>query len=245
MHAQLENAVVSGVHKNGVENLWRCAKQKFKRKNGTCDAYVQSYPDEFMWLSTIGDRKKRFQKALELIRQYYAGHCYQYLNADYQFLKIYFMGNSDAEVDNRCALNLTVKRTIVHELQMFLHQNDNLVNMFKIAFDWMPSDSHRSDKTPAGKHTGRFNSPTIDEVAVVIVGENLQSRDIVLHCRNSDLKRVSEAHRSYDALQLGMHRSSAPTPARPKSGFFSNPAESGPGRIWWPDLSVYQHFKML
>ncbi|XP_063907805.1 uncharacterized protein LOC135125948 [Zophobas morio] len=77
--------------------------------------------------------------------------------------------------------------------------------MFKIALDLMPSDSHkiiiRADKTPAGKHTRRFNSPTIDEVAVIIVGENLQSRDIVLHRRNSDLKRVSETHRSYDALQ--------------------------------------------
>ncbi|XP_063931152.1 uncharacterized protein LOC135143203 [Zophobas morio] len=111
-------------------------------------------------------------------------------DADYQFLQIYFMGNSDAEVDNRCAHNPT---------------NNNLVNMFKIALDRMPSDSHniiiRADKTPAGEHTRRFNSHTIDEVAVVIVGENLQSRDIVLHRRNSDLKRVSETHRSYDALQ--------------------------------------------
>lgn len=72
-------------------------------------------------------------------------------DADYQFLQIYFMGNSDAEVDNRCAHNPTVKRTIVHELQMFLHQNNNLVNMFKIALDRMPSDSHniivRADKS--------------------------------------------------------------------------------------------------
>lgn len=61
------------------------------------------------------------------------------------------MGNSDVEVDNRCAHNPRVKRTIVHELQMFLHQNNNLVNMFKIALDRMPSDSHniivRADKS--------------------------------------------------------------------------------------------------
>lgn len=115
------------------------------------------------------------------------------------------MGNSDDEVDKRCAHNPTVKRTIVQELQMFLHQKNNLVNMFQIALDRMPSDSHniviRADKAPAGEHTRRFNSPTIDEVAVVIVGENLQSRDIVLHRRNNDLKRVSETHRTYDALQ--------------------------------------------
>ncbi|ESN91386.1 hypothetical protein HELRODRAFT_165415 [Helobdella robusta] len=49
---------VNGVHTNEVENLWRCAKQKFKKMNGTCDAHIQSYLDEFMWLCTIGDKKK-------------------------------------------------------------------------------------------------------------------------------------------------------------------------------------------
>lgn len=61
------------------------------------------------------------------------------------------MGNSDAEVDKRCDHKPTVRRTIAQELQMFLHQNNNLVNIFKIALDRMPSDSHniviRADKT--------------------------------------------------------------------------------------------------
>ncbi|XP_073955775.1 uncharacterized protein isoform X1 [Choristoneura fumiferana] len=126
-------------------------------------------------------------------------------DADHQFLQIYFMGNQDAEVDRRCAHNPTVKRTIVQQLQTFLHQNNDLVKVFKMALDRMPSDSHniviRADKTPVGEHARRFNSPTIDEVAIVVVGENLQSRDIVLHRRNNELKRVSETHRAYDALQ--------------------------------------------
>ena len=124
---------------------------------------------------------------------------------DHQFLQIYFMGNSDAELDTRCVHNPTLKRTIVQELQMFLHQNNYLVKMFEIALDRMPSNNHniviKADKTPVGEHTRRFNSPTIDEVAIVIVGEDLQSRDIILHRWNNDLKRVSETHRSYDALQ--------------------------------------------
>jgi hypothetical protein len=37
-------------------------------------------------------------------------------DADHQFLEIYFMGNSDAEIDRRCAYNPTMKRTIVQEL---------------------------------------------------------------------------------------------------------------------------------
>lgn len=52
----------------------------------------------------------------------------------------------------------------------------------------MPSDNHkiviRADKTPAGQHARRFSAPTIDKVTIVVVGENLESRDIVLHRRN-------------------------------------------------------------
>ena len=37
--------------------------------------------------------------------------------------------------------------------------------------------------------------------AIVVVGENLNSRDIVLKRLDNTLKRVYETHRSYDALQ--------------------------------------------
>jgi Helitron helicase-like domain at N-terminus len=38
-------------------------------------------------------------------------------------------------------------------------------------------------------------------MAIVIVGNDFDRRDIVLHKRNNQLQRVSETHRSYDALQ--------------------------------------------
>lgn len=83
--------------------------------------------------------------------------------------------------------------------------NNDLVKMFKIALDRMPSDNHniviKADKTIVGEHTRGFNLPTIDAVAFVIVGENFQSKDIVLHRRNNELIRVSETHRAYDVLQ--------------------------------------------
>lgn len=86
-----------------------------------------------------------------------------------------------------------------------LPSTNELVALFRTALDRMPSDNHkiviRADKAPAGQHAGRFNAPTIDEVAIVIVDENLNNRDIVLHRRNDQLQRVSETHRSYDALQ--------------------------------------------
>ncbi|VEN40881.1 unnamed protein product, partial [Callosobruchus maculatus] len=37
----------------------------------------------------------------------------------------------------------------------------------------------RADKTPVGQHTRRFNAPTIDEVAIVVVGDSSENRDIV------------------------------------------------------------------
>ena len=61
--------------------------------------------------------------------------------ADHQFLQIYFMGNTEAEVNRHCVHNPTVKRTIVQELQTFIHQN-NFVKMFKISLNQMPSDNH-------------------------------------------------------------------------------------------------------
>ncbi|GFY19501.1 helitron_like_N domain-containing protein [Trichonephila clavipes] len=67
----------------------------------------------------------------------------------------------------------------------------------------MPADDYtvviRAD--PVGQHERQFNAPTIDEVAIVIVGEEFESRDIILHRRSGDIQRVSETHRSYDGLQ--------------------------------------------
>ncbi|KAE9525651.1 hypothetical protein AGLY_014178 [Aphis glycines] len=122
-----------------------------------------------------------------------------------QFLQIYFVGNRNDELNRRCAIASSARRHIILDLQIFFHQHNGLVQLFKTALDLMPSDNHRivirADKTPFGEYARRFNAPTIDEVAIVIVGEQFLSRDIVLHRRNEQLQRVSELHQSYDALQ--------------------------------------------
>ncbi|VDM93379.1 unnamed protein product [Onchocerca ochengi] len=68
----------------------------------------------------------------------------------------------------------------------------------------MPSDTHKiiiyADKTPAEGHVQRFNA-TIDEMAIVIVRGQFETRDIVLHRRNDQLTKIAETHRCYDALQ--------------------------------------------
>lgn len=70
----------------------------------------------------------------------------------------------------------------------------------------MPYDNHKivikADKTPAGQHARYFNAPTIDEVAIVVVGENLENQDIVLHRHSNQMQRVSETHRSYERYNI-------------------------------------------
>ncbi|XP_071042241.1 uncharacterized protein [Parasteatoda tepidariorum] len=125
--------------------------------------------------------------------------------ADHKFLQIYFMGNTNDQVNQRCQLNNGTKREIVTTLQNFFNQHNQLIRLFRTALDKMPSDNYkvviRADKTPAGHHKGKYNAPTLDEVAVVIVDDEFTSRDIVLYRRNGDVQRVSETHRFYDALQ--------------------------------------------
>ena len=74
-----------------------------------------------------------------------------------------------------------------------------------IALERMPADNYaiviKADKTPAVQHERQYNAPTINEVAILIVGTEFNSRDIVLHRRDGNIQRVSETHRSYDALQ--------------------------------------------
>ncbi|UYV73327.1 hypothetical protein LAZ67_10002739 [Cordylochernes scorpioides] len=113
-------------------------------------------------------------------------------DSDHKFLQIYFMGTTDDQHKSRNCVFITKS---VRSTQ----------RLFKTTIERMPTDDYvvviRADKTPAGQHERRFNAPTIDEVAILIVGEEFNSRDIVIHRRDDNLQRVSETHRSYDALQ--------------------------------------------
>ena len=58
-----------------------------------------------------------------------------------------------------------------------------------------------ADRVPVAEHPCRFNEPVVNEVTVLIADDNCQNRDIALKLRDSRLQRISETHRSYDALQ--------------------------------------------
>ncbi|XP_050065299.1 uncharacterized protein LOC126554253, partial [Aphis gossypii] len=163
-------------------------------------ANIQQYNNCFQMTSFGATNvvRENFMPTFKIQGQIYhrAGSLLPVSDSDNKFLQIYFMGNSPQEIDLRCAHNNLVKRSIVEQLQTLFHQHNQLIILFKTALDLMPSDNHkiviRADKTPTGQHTRRFNAPTIDEVAIVVVGENLESRDIVLRRRNDQLQRIKK-----------------------------------------------------
>jgi len=122
-----------------------------------------------------------------------------------QFLQIYFMGDPEAEAKLRQSKIPGLREGIVLDLQELLHTHNAYIGIFKTALEHMPSEDLkviiRPDKTPHGDHQRRFNVPTFNEVAIVVVGDASAPREIVLHKRDHTLKRVAETHRSYDALQ--------------------------------------------
>lgn len=77
-------------------------------------------------------------------------------DSDNKFVQIYFIGNSIPEIDLWCTYNTLVKRSIVEQLQTFVHQHKLLITPLKTALDLMPSDNHkivnRGDKTPVGQY---------------------------------------------------------------------------------------------
>ncbi|UYV69426.1 hypothetical protein LAZ67_6003541 [Cordylochernes scorpioides] len=121
------------------------------------------------------------------------------------FLQVFFIGDSSAEFATRHRNFPITKPHIVSILQDMLHRHNPYVHLFKASIEKMPSPDYKlvikADKAPPGHHPRTFNAPTINEVAIVIVQENCDRRDIVLSKRGSGVQRINEFHRSYDALQ--------------------------------------------
>lgn len=74
-----------------------------------------------------------------------------------------------------------------------------------MSLDLMPTNEYqviiKPDKLPIREHEGRYNAPTIKEVAIVIVGTEFESGEIIIRRKDASMKRVTETHRSYDTLQ--------------------------------------------
>ena len=119
-------------------------------------------PDQFM--STFKVKGQIYHKAGSLL---------PFSGENHKFLQLYFISDRNSELNARCEISPNVERTIVSQLQHLFHENNKLVRLFKTAIDLMPTDTHKivisADKTPPGQHVRRYNAPTIDEVAIVMV----------------------------------------------------------------------------
>ena len=128
-----------------------------------------------------------------------AGALLQFSGENHKFLQLYFISDRNSELNTRCEISPNFERTIVSQLQHLFHENNNLVRLFQTAIDLMPTDTHKTvicaDKTPPGQHVRRYNAPTIDEVAIAMVGDQFLPRDIILHKRNAQLVRIAKTHR--------------------------------------------------
>ncbi|XP_055915855.1 uncharacterized protein LOC129948797 [Eupeodes corollae] len=121
-----------------------------------------------------------------------------------QFLQIYFISDAD-QLSLRSNTAPMLKLNLINELQTMLNSHNVYIRSFKHSIELNTPDSLKliiySDRTPHTEHRGRYNAPSINEVAVLLVDEDKGPRDIVLHGRDGQLKRVSELHRAYDPLQ--------------------------------------------
>lgn len=93
------------------------------------------------------------------------------IDNDAKFLQIHFMGNENLEINQRNQITSGTKHEITLDLQIFLRKHNNLIKMFKTAFEQMPSDEYKiiikPDRKPINEHERRFNVPTVNEVAIV------------------------------------------------------------------------------
>ncbi|GFT86759.1 helitron_like_N domain-containing protein [Trichonephila clavipes] len=123
-------------------------------------------------------------------------------------LQIYFMGDCEERVTTRCLYNFieqAEERAIVILLENFLEDHNQLIQLIKRVSPRLQNDNYqiviKADKVPLGEHAGRFNAPTVDEVAVIMVGDPVDKRSIKITRRDNTISTISDLHRLYDALQ--------------------------------------------
>ncbi|XP_071714999.1 uncharacterized protein [Rutidosis leptorrhynchoides] len=98
---------------------------------------------------------------------------------------------------------------LIRQIMEVLDEHNPLVKMFRMARDWFLETPNMQMKIKLiGRRTkdgSNYNLPTVDEVAALIVGDiNISSydeRNIIIDSRIEGLKRISELHTEYLALQ--------------------------------------------
>ncbi|GFR98287.1 hypothetical protein ElyMa_004497600 [Elysia marginata] len=125
------------------------------------------------------------------------------------FLQKYFIdGDADSEVDARMSIVGGLRQNVVMSIQTELHEFNNYIRELKTAYQFASENglaifsiSIFENQRPAGEHVRRYNAPETKEVGILMPGDPVGERDIVLRQQDNSLKRISEFHPAYDALQ--------------------------------------------
>ncbi|CAG5007284.1 unnamed protein product [Parnassius apollo] len=90
-------------------------------------------------------------------------------------------------------------------LETFLEDHNELIPLIKRVSPRLQNDNYqvviKAEKVPLGEHAGRFNAPTVDEVAIIMVDDPVDKRAIKITRRDNTVSTISDLHRSYEALQ--------------------------------------------
>ncbi|XP_043468040.1 uncharacterized protein LOC122502180 [Leptopilina heterotoma] len=172
---------------------------------------IRSYNSAFQMTSFGGNEiyEPGFRPTFRIQGQVYhlIGSLLPPSNQPSSYLQIYFISDAQEQVQRRMSVFSDLDFEILNQLQDLLHENNNLIRSFKNALQILPSDAEnyrlmiKTDRQPAGEHRGRYLAPSVSEVAVIMVGEPSDARDIVLQKKTGGLLRICETHRSYHALQ--------------------------------------------
>jgi len=109
------------------------------------------------------------------------------------------MGSCEERVTTWCLHNFieqAEERAIVESLENFFENYNQLIQLFKRVSPQLRNDNYqiviKADKVPSGEHAGRFNAPTVDEFAVIMVGNPVNNRDLKIIRRDSTVHIISD-----------------------------------------------------
>ncbi|XP_014790107.1 uncharacterized protein LOC106883568 [Octopus bimaculoides] len=122
-----------------------------------------------------------------------------------QFLQVYYVGDYETQAARRRTISPSTSFEVILQLQETLHMHNSYVKIFKYALEFPSVPDFTvvldAEKRPANDHSGRYNAPNCNEIAIVLGGEQHNPRRIVLSCCDQTVKRINETYRAYDALQ--------------------------------------------
>ena len=127
------------------------------------------------------------------------------MNTQIKFAPLFFHDTVN-QVQNRVSHLTNLDPDAVGQLLNILHEHNSYAQAFKSAIELTRLHDVQlilhADKCmkPSNEHCRRYNLPVSSEVAALVPGAFAGNLDVILHCREGGLRRISTLHRSYDPL---------------------------------------------